>query len=71
MQAVVALVGQTLHEQDGTSRALGWADLMFVAPHSRQVQLLKERLEEQAKVGTVDKFPGTASGSRFHLSVYE
>ena len=70
-QAAVALIGQTLHEQDGTTRALDWADLMFVAPYNHQVRLLKETLGDKAKVGTVDKFQGQQAAICVYQSLYK
>jgi predicted RecB family nuclease len=39
-------------------RPLAWDDILFVAPYNHQVNLLRARLGDQAKVGSVDKFQG-------------
>lgn len=46
--------GDELHPHD----VLDWNDILFVAPYNHQVNLLRSRLGDQAKVGSVDKFQG-------------
>ena len=38
--------------------AVGWADVLIVAPYNAQVGEIKRRLPAEARVGTVDKFQG-------------
>ncbi len=44
--------------QDGASRKLSLADILFVAPYNMQVRKLQQRLGPSARVGSVDKFQG-------------
>ncbi|ASJ70916.1 TM0106 family RecB-like putative nuclease [Granulosicoccus antarcticus] len=55
-----SLLGQRVKTSasDDSSKPLGWNDLLFVAPYNQQVKLLQERLGEQARVGSVDRFQG-------------
>ena len=39
-------------------RLIDWHDMLFVAPYNYQVNLLKNKLNSNAKVGSVDKFQG-------------
>ena len=54
------LIGRTFHtgERYPVTRAIGWNDILFVAPYNHQVRKLRIALGEQAKVGSVDKFQG-------------
>lgn len=57
------LLGRTFTDKDGNQRALGWDDMLFVAPYNHQVNKLKQVLAtmpggDDAKVGSVDKFQG-------------
>jgi predicted RecB family nuclease len=54
---ITELVGQEWTDEHGT-RPLGLSDIVVVAPYNAQVELLKERLPQGARVGTVDKFQG-------------
>ena len=47
-------------EGDGRRKALGWPDILIVAPYNAQVRAIRDRLPEEARgrVGTVDKFQG-------------
>jgi len=45
-------------DEKGNPRAIGWDDILFVAPYNYQVRLLQTALGERAKVGSVDKFQG-------------
>ena len=44
-------------DQNDAERALGWDDILIIAPYNAQVFKLQARLPE-AKIGTVDKFQG-------------
>ena len=55
-----ALIGRSFHTglNHPRERAIGWDDILFVAPYNHQVSKLRSALGEQAKVGSVDKFQG-------------
>lgn len=53
-----SLVKQRAQLEDGTVRKLTIDDVLVVAPYNMQVNILRERLPEGARVGTVDKFQG-------------
>jgi uncharacterized protein len=56
-RAVRGLLG--LSFRDGaTTRPLGEADILVVAPYNAQVRHLRARLPDGVRVGTVDKFQG-------------
>jgi uncharacterized protein len=59
-QLADALIGRTFHTglNDSRVRAIGWDDILFVAPYNHQVSKLRTALGEQAKIGSVDKFQG-------------
>jgi predicted RecB family nuclease len=44
-------------DEHGDRAALGWDDVLIVAPYNAQVWMLRERLPH-ARIGTVDKFQG-------------
>ena len=48
------LIGKTLWSGD----KINWSDFLFVAPYNFQVNLLKSKLPDDARVGSVDKFQG-------------
>jgi nucleoside-triphosphatase THEP1 len=48
----------TWTDEEGTTRELGWEDVLIVAPYNAQVGEIKRRLPPAARVGTVDKFQG-------------
>ncbi len=50
--------GSTWVNDAGEERAVGWADVLIVAPYNAQVGEIKRRLPAEARVGTVDKFQG-------------
>jgi len=52
------LEGATVTQKDGTIKVLDHDDILVVAPYNMQVNLLKEKLPETLKVGTIDKFQG-------------
>jgi uncharacterized protein len=39
-------------------RKIKWSDILFVAPYNYQVNLLKNALHSDARIGSVDKFQG-------------
>jgi len=53
-----ALMGQNWTDRHGERRTIGPDDVLVVAPYNVQVNLLRRRLPERARVGTVDKFQG-------------
>jgi hypothetical protein len=44
--------------EHGVTRAVGWDDVLVVAPYNAQVGAIQRRLPAEARVGTVDKFQG-------------
>ncbi len=50
--------GSTWVNAAGQAKAVGWADILIVAPYNAQVGEIKRRLPSEARVGTVDKFQG-------------
>ena len=44
--------------KDGQSRPITDKDILVVAPYNMQVNLLKEKLKGDLKIGTIDKFQG-------------
>lgn len=49
----------SVHEQgEIVRRKMSKEDILVIAPYNAQVNLLKERLADRARVGTVDKFQG-------------
>lgn len=48
----------TYTDKDGETRLMTDGDILVVAPHNMQVNLLKERLKGNCAIGTVDKFQG-------------
>jgi predicted RecB family nuclease len=57
-RAYRSLLGQTWVNQRGETRVIGTDDILVVSPYNMQVNLLKQRLPNGARVGTVDKFQG-------------
>ena len=51
------LIGQEWSDGRGT-RPIALGDILVVAPYNAQVELLRERLPADARIGTVDKFQG-------------
>jgi uncharacterized protein len=45
-------------DRGGRVRPKGIGDILVVSPYNMQVNLLRSRLPEGARVGTVDKFRG-------------
>lgn len=56
--AAQQMLGRIFTDKSGTQRAIGWDDMLFVAPYNFQVNKLMQALGPQAKVGSVDKFQG-------------
>jgi len=52
------LLGRPYTAKDGTTKALGLQDFLFIAPYNAQVRALKAALPTDARVGSVDKFQG-------------
>lgn len=55
---LLSLVAQRVVDRHGRERAMTLADVLVVAPYNMQVNLLRARLPEGARIGTVDKFQG-------------
>jgi superfamily I DNA and/or RNA helicase len=53
-----SLLGVPWRNHRGEVAPLGVEDILVVAPYNLQVQVLKTRLPDGARVGTVDKFQG-------------
>lgn len=53
-----SLLGQEVVDRHGRQRAMTLDDVLVVAPYNLQVNLLRDRLPNGARVGTVDKFQG-------------
>ncbi|MCJ2126995.1 TM0106 family RecB-like putative nuclease [Methylobacterium sp. J-077] len=59
VRAILAsLLGQRVVDRRGVERAMTLDDVLVVAPYNMQVNLLKSRLPQGARVGTVDRFQG-------------
>jgi superfamily I DNA and/or RNA helicase len=57
-QLYQSLLGRRWTDQEGQVRPIGIDDILIVSPYNMQVNLLRARLPEGARVGTVDKFQG-------------
>ena len=57
-ELVDVLLSQSVRDKNGMERRLELRDILVVAPFNMQVNLLKRRLPDGARVGTVDKFQG-------------
>lgn len=55
---LTSLLDQRVVGRDGRERAMTLNDVLVVAPYNMQVNLLRSRLPDGARVGTVDKFQG-------------
>jgi superfamily I DNA and/or RNA helicase len=51
-------LGQRWTDREGRVRPIGVDDILVVSPYNMQVNSLRTRLPEGARVGTVDKFQG-------------
>jgi len=45
-------------DENGNARHIDWKDILFVAPYNYQVNLLRAALNDEARIGSVDKFQG-------------
>lgn len=52
------LGGPVWDGEAGPARPITWDDILIIAPFNMQVRQLKQRLGQQARVGSVDKFQG-------------
>jgi hypothetical protein len=57
-QLYQSLLGQRWTDRAGRVRPIGVDDILVVSPYNTQVNLLRSRLPEGARVGTVDGFQG-------------
>jgi len=57
-QLYESLLAQYWTDRDGLTHRIGLDDILVVSPYNIQVNLLRSRLPEGARVGTVDKFQG-------------
>jgi superfamily I DNA and/or RNA helicase len=57
-QLYPSLLGQHWTDREGRTRPLRVEDILVVSPYNMQVNLLRTRLPEGARVGTVDRFQG-------------
>ncbi|AWW72833.1 hypothetical protein CD351_00160 [Erythrobacter sp. KY5] len=57
-EKVGSLVGATYVNREGKSRVIAHEDILVVAPYNAQVNQLREQLDPQVRVGTVDLFQG-------------
>lgn len=55
---VRSLLDQRFVDRDGVTKNFTLKNILVLAPYNMQVNLLRSRLPEGAKVGTVDKFQG-------------
>jgi uncharacterized protein len=53
-----ALIGIKFVDREGNTGSIGLQNILVVAPYNAQVNLLRARLPDGARVGTVDKFQG-------------
>jgi len=53
-----SLLGQRYLDRDGIGHPMSAENILIVAPYNMQVNLLKDVLPRDARVGTVDKFQG-------------
>jgi len=53
-----SLLSQKYSDRDGSIHDMTSDNILIVAPYNMQVNLLKETLPENARIGTVDKFQG-------------
>jgi predicted RecB family nuclease len=57
-EILTSLLGQHVYGRDGRKRPMTLDDVLVVAPYNMQVNLLRAKLPDGARVGTVDKFQG-------------
>ena len=58
VEAIKKLAEELIGHRLWDKRNITWDDMLFVAPYNHQVNLLKEALPAEAKIGSVDKFQG-------------
>ena len=58
LEILTSLLSQRVVDRQGRERAMKLEDVLVVTPYNMQVDLLRQRLPEGARVGTVDKFQG-------------
>ena len=58
LAAAIVDGGTTWTDEEGTTRPVGWEDVLIVAPYNAQVGEIRRRLPREARIGTVDKFQG-------------
>lgn len=57
-QLIDELITGTYTNKDGEINPITEDDILVVAPYNMQVNLLKEKLSDNLKIGTIDKFQG-------------
>lgn len=57
-QLIAELKTGTFTNKDGQQNPITDADILVIAPYNMQVNLLKEKLKGNLKIGTIDKFQG-------------
>jgi hypothetical protein len=57
-EVFTSLLNQRWTDREGVARQIGLDDILVVSPYNMQVSLLRSRLPEGARVGTVDRFQG-------------
>jgi hypothetical protein len=57
-QLYQSLLGQRWADREGAVHRIGVDDILVVSPYNMQVNLLRSRLPDGARVGTVDRFQG-------------
>ena len=57
-QIYQSLLGQRWTDREGRVHPIGVHDILVVSPYNMQVNLIRSRLPNSARVGTVDKFQG-------------
>jgi uncharacterized protein len=57
-QLYQSLLAQRWTDREGEVHRIGLRDILVVSPYNMQVNLLRSRLPEGARVGTVDRFQG-------------
>ncbi|OQX06710.1 MAG: nuclease [Desulfobulbaceae bacterium A2] len=55
---VANLLEQRYHDKNGRDHPMTLANILVVAPYNMQVNLLKQTLPKDTRIGTVDKFQG-------------
>jgi uncharacterized protein len=55
---IEALIGTDFIDREGCTGTIGLQNILIVAPYNAQVNLLRDRLPDGARIGTVDKFQG-------------